>query len=115
MARREHHQVTWILAGGAVLVGADALLWAAWILVRLLPVLLPAAAAVWACRRWKLHRRASALLTGTPGQRPPVRLIASQPVTDAVELERLRSDNAKLRTKVRVLSDMLNGEPEVRP
>lgn len=60
--RRRHHQVTWIVAGTSILLATDVALWALWALWHLLPVLLPAAAVVLACRRWKLIRRACAWL-----------------------------------------------------
>jgi apolipoprotein N-acyltransferase len=99
--------------GTGVLLGLDAVAWALWAAWHVLPWLLAIAAAVVACRRWQLHRRALAWVRTASAPAVPPRVLQGEIVTDdgqdRAELARLRDDNAKLRTKVRVLSDMING------
>jgi hypothetical protein len=103
--RRHRHEAALIIAlTPAVLIFA-VLAWLLLAALRALPWLLMLAGLVVACRWYRLHRRPRA---------SAVRLVASQPDPDQAELARLRDDNAKLRTKVRVLSDMLTGE-DARP
>ena len=64
--------------------------------------------AVWLGWRSR-HRALSHVSTTAP---PP--LVQGHVDYERAELARLRDDNAKLRAKVRVLSDMING-PEARP
>jgi hypothetical protein len=97
--RHPRHAVTWILLGLPVLVAADAGLWVLWLAWHALPVLLPAAAFAYGCRRWAWHRRAWAALTRSRAQRPGRVLhgqVIDSPALDAAELERLRSQVTRL-------------------
>jgi hypothetical protein len=115
---RKHHPITVMPIGTCVLLGLDAVAWALWAAWHVLPWLLAITVAVVACRRWRLHRRALAWVRSATTPPGPPRVVQGQVVSDTDldrgELTRLRDDNAKLRAKVGVLSDMINGS-EARP
>jgi hypothetical protein len=110
---RRHSATATIVVWGAVVVAADAILWALW---ETWPLVLSVGAAGVAVVWWRRHRGNKTL---PPRPIPPLRLVASNPDADPdsidqAELVRLRRDNAKLRRKVAVLAEYING-PEVRP
>jgi hypothetical protein len=125
--RRRRSATATIFIWGTVLVAADCVLWALWVARWLVLLAVPVVAITVAYRRAQRRRGA---------QPPPLRLVRGHVVSDVptcmhgvpspcgicdapadldrAELARLRAENTKLRTKVRVLSDMLNG-PEAGP
>jgi apolipoprotein N-acyltransferase len=115
---RRHRDLRFIVIGTGLLLGLDAVAWALWAAWHTLPWLLAIAVVVVAVRHWHLCRRALAWVRTATAPAVSPRVVQGQIVTDAgrdrAELARLRDDNAKLRAKVRVMSDMLNG-PEARP
>jgi hypothetical protein len=106
-----------------------------------LPWLLGTGVLMLACRRWRWHRRAAAWLREAstprdlPGpahagegragefhQDPPQPKVLQGQVADddgrsldRAELTRLRNENSALKAKCKVLSDMINGGPVMRP
>jgi hypothetical protein len=115
--RRKRHPITVIMIGLAVLLGLDAIAWPLWVAWQLLPVLLPLAVLVFACKHWRLRSRAMAWIRQAAAPAARSRVVQGQVVADSpdrAELARLRDDNAKLRTKVRMLPEFING-PEIRP
>jgi hypothetical protein len=70
--RRKRHPITVMMLGLAVLLVFDLVAWVGYLAWHALPVLLPLAVVVVACRRWKLHRRVWAALNqpGRAGKGP---------------------------------------------
>jgi hypothetical protein len=102
--RRRHHPILWMLLVLVVLIALQ-------LVLRLWPLLLAARAVRLVCRLWQPRRRAVTQATRTA---PPLRLVQGDVISEDPEARRLRAENAKLRTKVRVLSEFING-PAARP
>jgi hypothetical protein len=94
-SHRRHRDIRVIALGTGLLLMLDLVAWLGWFAWHLLPVLIPAAVLVYACRRWKLHRRGLAWLRigNAPRARPN---IAVGQVVDDRELDRLRTQIARL-------------------
>jgi hypothetical protein len=97
-----------IALGGALLAGADLLLWVLWATRWLLLV----AAVALAVAAWNRRRRRLPVLSARQVVRGAV--ISDDAELDRVELRRLRDENSAMRKKIQVLSEMISG-PKARP